>query len=110
MASNKKTHLNLMVDPDIKRALEEQAAREGRSLGNIGEVLIKWSYERLETAGDSLRLLRTPKVELTKRVSLETQEQLYTALAIILRDAPSAVIEDAARYLESKAGKYGKEK
>jgi hypothetical protein len=38
------------------------------------------------------------------------QDELYTALAMILERAPSAVIEDVARTLTQRAGKYGSEK
>ena len=37
-------------------------------------------------------------------------DQLYTALETILNRAPSAVIEDMARSLTSRAGKYGDER
>lgn len=44
------------------------------------------------------------------RVSEETQLELFAALETILRNAPSPVIEDAARYLIARAGKYGDER
>jgi hypothetical protein len=43
-------------------------------------------------------------------VSEELQDQLYTAFETILERAPSAVIEDVARVLTSRAGKYGEAK
>ena len=46
----------------------------------------------------------------TRRVSEELQDQLYTALETILERAPSTVIEDVARSLTARAGKYGEEK
>ncbi len=48
-----------------------------------------------------------PRRAYTKRVSEQTQEQLYIALETILERAPSAVIEDVARILTARAGKYG---
>jgi len=46
----------------------------------------------------------------SKRLSEELQDQLYAALEMIIDGAPSAVVEDAARYLTAKAGKYGDSK
>ena len=41
------------------------------------------------------------------RIAEETRAQLITALETILDRAPSAVIEDIARILIDRAGKYG---
>ena len=46
----------------------------------------------------------------TRRVSEELQDQLYTAVEMILSRAPSTVIEELARKLTQWAGKYGEEK
>lgn len=43
----------------------------------------------------------------TRRVSEELQDQLYTAIEMILERAPSAVIEELARKITQWAGKYG---
>ena len=43
----------------------------------------------------------------TRRVSEELQDELYTAVEMILERAPSAVIEELARKLTQWAGKYG---
>lgn len=43
----------------------------------------------------------------TRRVSEELQDQLYTAIELILERAPSAVIEELARKVTQWAGKYG---
>ncbi len=45
-----------------------------------------------------------------RRVSEELQDQLYTAVEMILNRAPSTVIEELARKLTQWAGKYGDEK
>ncbi len=45
----------------------------------------------------------------TRRVSEELQDQLYTAVEMILERAPSTVIEEVARKLTQWAGKYGEE-
>lgn len=43
----------------------------------------------------------------TRRVSEELQDQIFTAVELILERAPSAVIEELARKLTQWAGKYG---
>ncbi len=42
-----------------------------------------------------------------RRIAEETRAQLMTALDTILERAPSAVIEEIARILTDRAGKYG---
>lgn len=46
----------------------------------------------------------------SRRVSEELQDQLYTAVEMIMERAPSAVIEELARKLTQWAGKYAQEK
>lgn len=68
MAPSKKTYLNLKLEPDLKESLQSYADAEGRSLGNLGEVLLKWAHEQLITAGDTLALKRSKvKQEDTQR-------------------------------------------
>lgn len=43
----------------------------------------------------------------SRRASEELQDQLFTAVELILERAPSAVIEDLARKITQWAGKYG---
>jgi len=43
----------------------------------------------------------------SSRIGEETRAQLFTALETILERAPSAVIEEVARVLTDRAGKYG---
>jgi hypothetical protein len=38
--------------------LEEIAAREQRALGNLGEVLLEWSFKQLQSAGSTEQLLK----------------------------------------------------
>lgn len=54
---SKKTHLNLAVEHALKDALQRQADKEGRSLGNLGELLIKWAHRQLQIAANSVALL-----------------------------------------------------
>jgi hypothetical protein len=106
----KKTYLNLYASPDVKDALQRYAEREDRALSNLCERLLAWSAEWLALAGDSQTLMNwqaRPKRNISPRISEETQEQMFTAIEALLEHAPSAVIEDVARYLTSKAGKYG---
>jgi hypothetical protein len=106
----KRTHLNLKVRPNLKAELERRARVEKRSLGNLAEVLLDWSAEQLHAAGDTVSLLRAPGIRRSKRVSQETQEQLFTAIGIILARAPSTVIEEVCRKLSRYAAQYGETK
>jgi hypothetical protein len=109
----KKTYLNLYASPEVKDALQQQAEHEDRALSNLCERLLAWSAEWLAVAGDSQALMdweARPRRAVSKRISEETQQHLYTALEALLERAPSAVIEDVTRYLTSKAGKYGESK
>jgi hypothetical protein len=38
--------------------MEQFAARERRTLGNFGELLIEWAFEQLKAAGSTERLLK----------------------------------------------------
>jgi len=53
-----KAPLSLRIRRDLRAELEEFAARERRTLGNIGELLLEWALEQLKSAGTMDRLLR----------------------------------------------------
>lgn len=53
-----KAPLSLRVRQDLRVELEQFAARERRTLGNIGELLLEWALEQLKSAGTMERLLR----------------------------------------------------
>ena len=53
-----KAPMSLRVRRELRAELEEFAAREKRSLGNVGEVLLEWGFEQLKVAGSINRLLR----------------------------------------------------
>ena len=53
-----KVQLNLRVTEALKAELEAFAAREKRRLGNVGEILLEWSFEQLKAAGSIDRLLK----------------------------------------------------
>jgi hypothetical protein len=55
-----KAPLSLRIRRDLRAELEEFAARERRTLGNIGELLLEWALEQLKSAGTTERLLRMP--------------------------------------------------
>jgi hypothetical protein len=59
-----KAQISVRVRQDLRRDLEEIAARERRKLGNIVETLLEWAYEQLKVAGSTERLL---KVQLKPR-------------------------------------------
>jgi len=53
-----KAPLSLRVHQQLRAGLEKAAARDKRTLGNLGEVLLEWSYEQLQIVGSIERLLR----------------------------------------------------
>src|SRR6266699_1552090 len=70
-----------------------------------------WAWKEYKRAGSLRDLLDGTRArQYSRRVSEELQDELYTALETILNRAPSAVIEDVARSLTARAGKYGDER
>ena len=53
-----KAPLSLRVRQELRTGLEEAAARDKRTLGNLGEVLLEWSFQQLQVVGSTERLLR----------------------------------------------------
>jgi hypothetical protein len=53
-----KTALSLRVRRSLKDDLQKIADREYRNLGNLGELLMEWSYEQLTAAGSTAKLLK----------------------------------------------------
>ena len=53
-----KMQVSFKIPPDLHRELEEAAARERRTLGNFGRLLIEWAFERHKELGSSEKLLR----------------------------------------------------
>jgi hypothetical protein len=54
-----KAPLSLRVRQALRAELEEFAARERRSLGNVGELILEWGFEQLKAAGSTERLLES---------------------------------------------------
>lgn len=93
---------------EIEDAVQKEARRHRTDLL---EFVWSWAWNEYRKAGSLQGLLagtRTRKY--SRRVSEELQDDLYTALATIFERAPSTVIEDIARILTQRAGKYGSEK
>jgi hypothetical protein len=53
-----KTQVSLRVRQALRTEMEAFAASENRKLGNVGEVLLEWSFEQLKAAGSTTRLLK----------------------------------------------------
>ena len=89
--------------------IEEAVRKEVRKhRTDLVEVVWDWAWKEYKRSGSLRALLQGTRTrKYSRRVSEELQDQLYTALDTILERAPSTVIEDAARNLTSKAGKYG---
>ena len=58
-----KAPLSLRIRQEFRRELEEAAAKERRTLANLGELLLEWAYEQLKVAGSINQLYN---VQLTK--------------------------------------------
>jgi hypothetical protein len=59
-----KVQISVRVSQALRIEMEEFAARERRTLSNLGQVLVGWSFAQLKIAGSTERLL---KVSLTPR-------------------------------------------
>lgn len=55
-----KAPLSLRIRQDLRAELEEFAARERRTLGNVAELLLEWAMEQLKSPGTTELLLRIP--------------------------------------------------
>ena len=53
-----KTALSIRVRRSLKDDLQKIADREYRKLGNLGEVLLEWSFQQLQVVGSTERLLK----------------------------------------------------
>jgi hypothetical protein len=53
-----KAPLSLRVRQQLRAGLEQAAARDKRTLGNLGEVLLEWSFQQLQVVGSTERLLK----------------------------------------------------
>lgn len=53
-----KVQLSVRVTPALHAELEKYAAKERRSLGNFGSVILEWAFEQLKVAGSTERLVK----------------------------------------------------
>lgn len=104
-----KATLSFRVPADQLSEIDEEILKDHRkSRSDLVEPIWDQAWKEYKKAGSLRALLEGgPRRMYTKRVSEQTQEQLYIALETILERAPSAVIEDVARILTARAGKYG---
>lgn len=104
-----RTTLSFRVPAEHLSEIDAEILKDHRkSRSDLVEPIWDWAWTEYKKAGSLNTLLGSnPKRPYTKRVSEQTQEQLYIALETILERAPSAVIEDVARILTARAGKYG---
>lgn len=54
-----KTTVTMRIQPDLKDELAKVAAREKRSLGNLGGILLEWALEQLQSVGSTDQLLKS---------------------------------------------------
>jgi hypothetical protein len=64
-----KAPLSLKVRQSLRAELETYAAREKRTLGNLGEIIVEWAFEQLKRAGSTQQLLtyKVPKHDNSSR-------------------------------------------
>jgi DNA primase catalytic subunit len=91
------------------REIEEAVHKEARRhRTDLLEFIWNWAWNEYKKSGSLQALLAGTRTRrYSRRVSEELQDQLYTALETILDRGPSTVIEDIARTLTLRAGKYG---
>ncbi|HKW61670.1 MAG TPA: hypothetical protein VJN89_03925 [Candidatus Acidoferrum sp.] len=46
----------IRIRQEVRRELEEFAAEERRTLGNLSEILLEWGFEQLKAAGSTAQL------------------------------------------------------
>lgn len=62
-----KVSVSLRIRPTLRVELSEFAAREQRSLGNIGPVLLEWAFAQLNAVGSTERLLKMSYAQQTAK-------------------------------------------
>lgn len=107
-----KATLSFRVPSQQLAEIDEEIVKDHRkSRSDLVEPIWDWAWAEYKNAGSLHALLGGgPRRTYTKRISEQTQEQLYIALKTILERAPSAVVEDVTRILTARAGKYGEPK
>jgi type II secretory pathway component PulM len=65
-----KAPLSLRISRELRAELEQLAARERRTLGNVGELLLEWGAQQLKAAGSMERLLKSKASLPGRRVRL----------------------------------------
>ena len=53
-----KASVSLRIKPELRVEMEQFAAVEQRSLGNIGALLLVWAFDQLKAVGSTERLLK----------------------------------------------------
>jgi hypothetical protein len=82
-----RVNAGVKVPPQLKRALQDQAETEDRTLSKLCELLLSWSLKQLYVAGNSLELSKL-NVNMPSR-STEARVPPYHSM-----QGPSAVIKE----------------
>lgn len=59
-----KATVAMRIRQDLREEMIQFAEREERSRGNLGAILLEWSFERLKAAGSTDKLLGRRKKQL----------------------------------------------
>lgn len=98
-----RVNLGVMISPELKKALERQAAAEDKTTSRLCEVMLQWSFEQLRSAGDSFTLKKweaRPRMAEGTEVPGAIDEKSYR------RELRRQVLTDAKRVeLAEKVGR-----
>lgn len=61
-----KVTVTMRIRQDLRDEMIQFAEREQRSLGNLGAILLEWSFERLKATGSTDKLLGRRKKQLNE--------------------------------------------
>ena len=93
---------------EVDRAFpRERLRRRADFLASLWELV--WNEYKRAGSLDALSKA-APRRRYSRRVSEELQDELHAALDLIFDRAPSTVIEQIAKILTERAGRYGDER
>jgi hypothetical protein len=70
-----KTGCALRIRGDLKAEMEEFAKSEKRSFGNLGAVLLDWSFELLKAAGSTSELFGRRSVKRLNNINRDRRKR-----------------------------------
>jgi len=71
----RKISVSLRIRGDLREEMIEFAKNEKRSFGNLGAVLLEWSFERLKAAGSTSELFGRRGVKRLNNINRDRRKQ-----------------------------------